>query len=65
MDHELAKQLASQDEKLERIYQSVEKTRRYFLWTMIATVVTFVLPLVGLIFAVPFFLSTLSSAYGL
>lgn len=65
MDQELAKQLASQDEKLERIYQSVEKTRRYFLWTMIATVVTFVLPLVGLIFAVPFFLSTLSSAYGL
>lgn len=65
MDQELAKQLASQDEKLERIYQSVEKTRRYFLWTMVATVVTFVLPLVGLIFAVPFFLSTLSSAYGL
>ena len=65
MDQELAKQLASQDEKLERIYQSVEKTRRYFLWTMVATVVTFVLPLIGLIFAVPFFLSTLSSAYGL
>ncbi len=65
MDHELAKQLASQDEKLERIYQSVEKTRKYFLWTMIATLVTFVLPLIGLIFAVPFFLSTLSSAYGL
>lgn len=59
------KKLESQDEKLEQIYQSVEKTRRYFLWTMIATVVTFVLPLIGLIFAVPFFLSTLSSAYGL
>lgn len=65
MDPELRKQLEAQDEKLERIYQSVEKTRKYFLWTMIATVVTFVLPLIGLIFAVPFFLSTLSSAYGL
>lgn len=65
MDQELMKKLESQDEKLEQIYQSVEKTRRYFLWTMIATVVTFVLPLIGLIFAVPFFLSTLSSAYGL
>ncbi len=59
------KKLEAQDERLEQIYQSVEKTRRYFLWTMIATVVTFVLPLIGLIFAVPFFLSTLSSAYGL
>lgn len=65
MDPELRKQLEAQDEKLERIYQSVEKTRKYFLWTMIATLVTFVLPLIGLIFAVPFFLSTLSSAYGL
>ncbi len=65
MDPELRKQLEAQDEKLERIYQSVEKTRKYFLWTMIATLVAFVLPLIGLIFAVPFFLSTLSSAYGL
>jgi CHASE3 domain sensor protein len=65
MDTELVKKLEAQDEKLERIYQSVEKTRKYFLWTMIATVVTFVLPLIGLIFAVPFFLSTLSTAYGL
>ncbi len=57
--------LQAQDEKLEHIYQSVEKTRKYFLWTMIATVVTFVLPLIGLIFAVPFLLSTLSAAYSL
>lgn len=54
-----------QDEKLERIYQSVEKTRRYFLWTLIATLVTFFLPLIGLAFAIPFFLNSLSTAYGL
>lgn len=65
MDTELLQKLQAQDEKLERIYQSVEKTRKYFLWTLIATVVTFVLPLIGLMFAMPFFMSTLSSAYGI
>lgn len=65
MDTELLQKLQAQDEKLERIYQSVEKTRQYFLWTLIGSVVMFVLPLIGLIFAVPFFLSTLSTAYGL
>lgn len=65
MDQELSQKLQAQDEKLERIYQSVEKTRKYFLWTFIATLVTFILPLIGLVFAIPFFLSTVSSAYGL
>ncbi len=65
MDPELKKKLEAQDVRLEQIYQSVEKTRKYFLWTMIATLVAFVLPLIGLVFAVPFFLSTLSTAYGL
>ncbi len=65
MDPELKKKLEAQDERLEQIYRSVEKTRKYFLWTMIATLVAFVLPLIGLVFAVPFFLSTLSTAYGL
>lgn len=65
MDTELLQKLQAQDEKLERIYQSVEKTRQYFLWTLIGSVVMFILPLIGLVFAVPFFLSTLSTAYGL
>ena len=65
MDTELSQKLQAQDEKLERIYQSVEKTRRYFLWTLIGTVAMFVLPLIGLLFAVPFFLTTLTTAYGL
>lgn len=65
METELLQKLQAQDEKLEQIYQSVEKTRKYFLWTMIGTVAMFVIPLIGLLFAVPFFLSTLSTAYGL
>jgi hypothetical protein len=46
--------------KINKIYDSVEKTRKYFLWTMIITVALFVLPLIGLIFAIPSFLSQYS-----
>jgi hypothetical protein len=65
MEQEILRKIEMQDEKLERIYQSVEKTRRYFLWTLIATLVMFFLPLLGLVFAVPFLLSSLSAAYSL
>lgn len=65
METDILAKLADQDRKLELIYQSVEKTRKYFLWTLIASLVAFFLPLIGLLFAVPFFLNTLSSAYGL
>jgi hypothetical protein len=65
MEQELLQKLQDQDEKLELIFQSVEKTRKYFLWTLIGTVVTFVLPLIGLMFAVPFFLNMLSTSLGI
>ena len=50
------------EKKIDAIYISVEKTRMYFLWTLIITIVMFFLPLIGLIFAVPFFLKTINSA---
>jgi hypothetical protein len=65
MDHELEQKLAEQDKKLDQIYASVEKMRKYFLWTMIITIATIVLPLIGLVLAIPFLLSTLTSAYGI
>lgn len=65
MDEQILQKLQAQDEKLDQIHQSVEKMRRYFLWTLIATVVTFILPLIGLAFIIPFFLSSLGAAYGL
>jgi len=55
---QLREQITAQSEAITRIYTSVEKTRKYFLWTLIITVVLFVLPLVGLVFIIPSFLST-------
>jgi uncharacterized membrane-anchored protein len=50
--------LAALETKIDAIYVSVEKTRNYFKLTMIITVALFVLPLVGLVFAIPAFLSS-------
>lgn len=57
----LLEKLAEQEKKLEAVYVSVEKTRKYFLWTLILSIVFFLLPLIGLVFVIPFFLTTLSS----
>lgn len=48
------------EKKLDAIYVSVEKTRKYFKWTMIISIVVIVLPLIGLLFAIPAFLSSYS-----
>jgi hypothetical protein len=44
---------------------SVEKTRKYFLWTLIATVIAFVLPILAAIIMVPLMLGPLMSAYSI
>jgi hypothetical protein len=52
--------LAALETKIDAMYASVEKLRKYFLWTGIITVVLFVLPLIGLMFAIPSFLNSYS-----
>ncbi|NQS89681.1 hypothetical protein HQ584_07840 [Patescibacteria group bacterium] len=61
MEGEILKKIEMQDKKLEEICRFVEKTRKYFLWTLIVTLVLFILPLVGLLLVVPKFLSIYAS----
>ncbi len=49
----IQEQLEMQQQALAQIYKSVEKTRKYFLYSMIGTIVTFVLPLIAFLFALP------------
>ena len=51
------KKLIELEEKINKIYISVEKTRKYFLWTAIITTAVIVLPLIGLIFVLPSFMT--------
>jgi DNA-directed RNA polymerase specialized sigma subunit len=62
---EIIKKLEDQEKKIDEIYKSVEKTRKYFLAIIIISVVAFVLPLIGMIFAVPALLNSYTSVLGL
>jgi len=64
MEEELLKKLEEQDKKIDAIYVSVEKTRKYILWTVVSTVVLFVLPLIALALVIPWFMSTMQGTYG-
>ena len=59
------KKIEDQQIKIDKMYESVEKLRKYFLWTLIITGVTIIIPLIIMIFVLPSFIGTLSSAYGL
>ena len=60
-ESEISRKLEEQDKKLDDIYRSVEKTRKYFLWTLLISVAFVVLPLLGLIIVIPQILSFYSS----
>jgi hypothetical protein len=62
MEPDLMQKLLAQEAKIDQIYQSVEKMRTYFKWTLIITIAVVVLPIIGLIFAIPTFLSTYNAA---
>lgn len=53
------------EKKIDAIYVSSEKTRKYFLVTLIGSAILFFLPLIGLVFAIPSFLSTYSDVSGM
>jgi hypothetical protein len=65
MEQDILTKLEKQEARIEQIYVSVEKTRKYFLWTLIITVVMFILPLIGLAVVIPAFLNTMMSAYNI
>ena len=61
MDADIQNALEEHSQKLDKILTSVEKTRKYFMWTLILSIVFVVLPLVGLVFVIPQFLNTITS----
>ncbi len=65
MSDEIIQKIEEQQKKIDAIYISVERLRKYFLWTLVITIVTIVLPLIGLIVLVPWMLHTLTTAYNL
>ncbi len=65
MENEVLERLKRSEEKIDAVYKSVEKMRKYFLWTLIISVAVIVLPLIGLLFVLPSFVSTITASYGI
>jgi hypothetical protein len=57
IDPELAARLDALEQKVDAAYQAADKVRKYMYWTGVITVVLFVVPLIGLVFALPSFLN--------
>ncbi len=52
-DQELRQKLEGLEKKIDAVFISAEKMRKYFLGVIIVSVIAFVLPLIGLVFAIP------------
>ncbi len=55
---ETAKKLAELEAKIDKIYISVEKTRKYIFWTVLISILIVVLPAIALVFVLPSFVNT-------
>jgi type II secretory pathway component PulF len=53
--------IESLEKKIDELQRSINKLMKIFFWTLIATVALFILPLIGLLFVIPQFLSTYSN----
>jgi type IV secretory pathway component VirB8 len=62
MEEEILRKINDQNKKIDAIWISVEKTRKYFLTTLIISVIMTVLPLIGLLIVIPIVLSSLSKS---
>ena len=62
---DVLQKIADLEKKVDAVYKSVEKTRKYFMWTLILSVAFFVVPLIGLLFVIPQFISSINSSYNI
>ncbi len=63
MENEILAKMQAQDAKLDAIYTSTEKTRKYFQVILWVTIVTVLLPLLGLIIGIPMFINSYTSQF--
>lgn len=57
-EEQILELLKQNQELLQKTHTSAEKTRKYFLYSMIFTVIAFVLPLLALVFVLPSFMGS-------
>ncbi len=65
MELDIKTKLDELDAKINAVYASVEKTRKYFLVIIWVTVLGLVLPALGLVFAIPMFMNSYMETLGI
>lgn len=60
MDDGSLKRIDEIEKKIDLIYSSVEKTRAYFKWTLIISIVVIVLPGIILLFLTPLLINSIT-----
>ena len=64
MEQEILKKLGELEVKIDAVFKSSEKMRKYFFWTLVITVVVIVVPLLILPLVIPSFLQSVSIPAG-
>ena len=59
-EQQILQKLSELEKKLDNVYKSTERTRKYILWMFIISILVVVLPLIGLVFIIPQFLNLYS-----
>ena len=62
IDPELAAKLDEISAKAEKAYRAAESARKYLFWTGVVTAVLIVLPMIGLMFVIPQFINSYTTA---
>lgn len=65
MEDKILEKIDAQNEKIDSIYESVEKTRKYLKWTFYITVIFFVLPLIAIVAVLPSLISGITEMYNI
>jgi CHASE3 domain sensor protein len=63
MEEEIFRKIEAQDKKLEEIHRSIEKMRKYFLWTLVITIIVIIIPIIGIIILIPNLIGTINGSY--
>ena len=61
MDSELQTRLDRLEQKIDAALAAAERARKYLWWMAVISIALIVLPAIGIVFALPSFLSTYSS----
>lgn len=62
MQPDLEKRMSELENKVDAIFESVEKTRKILMWTGIITIAVIILPIIAMMFVIPSFISSYTSA---